>query len=50
MNAYIEQRIEALTVAGRLDDTAIDKAVAKGLLRAEKAQAIKAKKPKPDKP
>jgi ribosomal protein S20 len=47
VNAYIESRIEALTKAGRLDDKAIDKAVSKGLLKAEKAQAIKAKKPKP---
>jgi ribosomal protein S20 len=46
MNAYIEQRIEALTAAGRLDDAAIDKAVAKGLLKAEKAAGIKSKKPK----
>jgi len=49
VNAYIESRIEALTKAGRLNDTQINKAVSKGLLRAEKAQAVKGKKP-PKKP
>jgi len=45
MNEYIEQRIEKLTIDGRLDDAQIDKAVAKGLLSANKAAAAKAKKP-----
>lgn len=52
MNAYIEQRIEALAVAGRLTDAQIDKAVQKGLLRAAKAAEVevKAKRPKDPKP
>jgi ribosomal protein S20 len=46
MSEYLEKRIEALVAAGRLTDQQIDKAVSKGLLRQEKAAAVKSKKPK----
>lgn len=45
VEAYLEQRIEALVSEGKINDAAIDKAVSKGLLRAEKAAEVKGKKP-----
>jgi hypothetical protein len=42
--AYIESRIEALVEQGRLPDAAVDKAAAKGLLRAERVAEVKAKR------
>jgi len=46
---YIEKRVEALVAAGRLTDAQVNKAVQKGLVRASKAAAVKAQKPKPPK-
>jgi hypothetical protein len=51
VNEYIESRIEVLAKQGRIKATAVDRAVAKGLLRADKAAEVKGKigKGKPDK-